>query len=156
MAVSMKGSRRFDDGGSNELIKPVLDAFDVLGDPIKRADYYGKPGAPTTILEEPTTDTRIRRSSQISGVSVSNALLACTEDMASVAFKHMQKCQEDTMQKFEAAKTEAVAHESHGIRSFLTDGDTSLRAVTCGNGITWTMWQVSITTLWPPRYCNGR
>ena len=110
MAVSIKGSRRFDDGGSNELIKPVLDTFDVLGDPIKRTDYYGKPGAPTTILEEPTTDTRIRQSSQISGVSVSNVLLACTEDMALVAFKHMQKCQEDTVQKVEAAKTAAVAH----------------------------------------------
>ena len=48
----MKWSRRFDDGGSNELIKPVLDTFDVRGDPIKRTDYYGKTGAPTTILEE--------------------------------------------------------------------------------------------------------
>ena len=85
----------------------MLDTVDVLGDPIKRTDYYGKPGAPTTILEEPTTDTRIRQSSQISGVSVSNVLLACTEVMASVAFKHTQKCQEDTVQKVEAAKTEA-------------------------------------------------
>ena len=54
MAVSIKGSRRFDDGGSNELFEPVLDAFDVLGDPKKRADYDGKPGVDMSAAEDYT------------------------------------------------------------------------------------------------------
>ena len=52
MAVSIKGSRRFDDGGSNELFKPVLDAFDVLNHSIKRADYDGKLGVDMSAAED--------------------------------------------------------------------------------------------------------
>ena len=52
MAVSIKGSRRFDDGGPNEEFKPVLDAFDVLGDSIKRADYDGKSGVDMSAAED--------------------------------------------------------------------------------------------------------
>ena len=52
MPVSIKGSRRFDDGGSNELIKLVLDPVDVLGDSIKRADYDGKSGVDMSAAED--------------------------------------------------------------------------------------------------------
>ena len=45
---------RFEDGWPNECFKPVLDAFDVLGDSKKRADYDGKPGVDMSAAEDYT------------------------------------------------------------------------------------------------------